>query len=183
MARRWVFIAISVGLLLAVLMISGWCTAHRMHDDNINSRLISLQPLIEENAQRTGLSVNLIRAVIRAESGGDPKAISKVGAKGLMQIRPLAEQDALKQLRLPENLKGDLFEPKYNLLIGTTYLAHMVQRFEGDIYLGVAAYHMGPTRIAKLKREHPRLNGEQIIERFAGPQTKAYVNRVMNEIQ
>lgn len=140
--------------------------------------MASLQPLIEQNAMRTGLSPTLIRDVIRAESGGDPKAVSKVGAKGLMQILPAAEQDAIRRLNLPADLKGDLFDPTYNLLIGTTYLQHMVERFDGDTYLAVAAYHMGPTRIKKLQREHPHMSGREIVAKFAGPQTRAYVKRV-----
>lgn len=169
---------LAVVVALVVSSFVGWCTAHRVHQGRIDASLASLQPLIQQNAMRTGLSPTLISDVIRAESGGDPKAVSRVGAKGLMQILPAAEEDAIKRLNLPDNLKGDLFDPKYNLLIGTTYLQHMVERFDGDEYLAVAAYHMGPTRIKKLQREHPQMTGRQIIDEFAGPQTKAYVKRV-----
>lgn len=173
--------AMAVVVVLLISSYVGWCTAHRVHRGNIDARMTSLQELIDEQAQRTGLSAKLITDVVRAESGGDPRAVSRVGAKGLMQLLPAAEDDALKQLNLPADFKGDLFDPKYNLLIGTTYLKHMVERFDGDEYLAVAAYHMGPTRIKKLQREHPHMSGREIIAKLAGPQTKAYVKKVFEQ--
>ena len=137
--------------------------------------------LIAAHAERTGLSRRLIAAVIEAESSGDPHAVSSAGARGLMQIRPAAEQDALGVLGREK--RGDLFDPSYNVLIGTTYLAHLHKRFDGDTRLMLAAYHMGPTRVARLRREHPDLDSEALVERFAGPATKAYVTKVLRLAQ
>ena len=156
-----------------------WLATERVREGRIQMRLAALAGPIEADSWRTGLSPEFIRAVIRAESSGDPRAESHVGAKGLMQVTPLAEADAIRVLRLPANLKGDLFDPKYNLLIGTTYLAHLRERFDGDDVLALAAYHMGPTAVAKLRREHPQMPSLELVNRFAGPQTRAYVKKVM----
>lgn len=179
MSRRWITITAAVVVAAVLTAGLGLWAGGRVREGRIKTRLAALTPLIDENAWRTGVSPDLIRAVIRVESSGDPQAVSSAGARGLMQITPAAETDAIKVLNLPENLKGDLFDPKYNLLIGVTYLAHLRERFDGDDRLALAAYHMGPTAVARLQREHPDLSSQQLIDQFAGPQTRAYVRKVM----
>ncbi|MDX1682892.1 MAG: hypothetical protein R3336_07230, partial [Phycisphaeraceae bacterium] len=61
----------------------------------------------------------------------------------------------------------------------TTYLAQLWDRFKRDPHLTVAAYHMGPTRVARLRRRHPQLSGPELVARFAGPATRAYVRKVI----
>ena len=118
----------------------------------------------------------LIRRIILAESGGDAVAISAKSAKGLMQITPLAETDALSRLTIP---KGDLYDPEYNILVGTTYLEHLHERFHGDVHLVVAAYHMGPTKVQSLLDQHPGLTGTELVDEFAKSATRAYVRKIL----
>jgi soluble lytic murein transglycosylase-like protein len=118
-----------------------------------------------------------VHKVVLAESSGRPWVVSKVGAKGLMQILPAAETDALK--RLKRTKKGNLFNPEYNLLIGTTYLRMLTDRFDGDPYLVLAGYHMGPTRVAKHRLNNPSISGKELVARFAGPQTRAYCHKIL----
>lgn len=170
--RGWLVAA----AVLLLLIVATPYFASRVHERSIDARLAALEPLILEASHDSGLRPELVRAVVRAESGGDPAAVSPVKARGLMQVMPDAHDDARRVGRLPD---GDLFDPAYNLRVGTTYLAHLLQRFEGDTRLAVAAYHMGPTRVAELRRSHPRLSSEELVNRFGGPQTRAYVKRVM----
>ncbi len=121
----------------------------------------------------------LVRAVVEIESGGRPRVRSERGAVGLMQITPITEKDVLN--RNPDFARGDLTDPAYNLLIGTTYLQQMLQRFDGDLKLALAAYHMGPTAVAKGRREHPQLDTDALIRQIAGPKTRAYVTNVLRE--
>ena len=118
-----------------------------------------------------------VHKVVLAESSGRPWVISKVGAKGLMQILPAAETDALKKLKRTE--RGNLFNPEYNLLIGTTYLRMLTDRFDGDPYMVLAAYHMGPTRVARHRMDNPGISGKELVARFAGPQTRAYCHKIL----
>ncbi|MEM6260831.1 MAG: transglycosylase SLT domain-containing protein, partial [Planctomycetota bacterium] len=78
---------------------------------------------------------------------------------------------------------GDLFEVYYNLRVGTLYLAYLLDRFEGDITLALAAYHMGPTSVAKGIQKYPDLSSRDMVRRLAGPQTQAYVDRVLGMLE
>lgn len=138
-----------------------------------------IDALIQKHAQQRDLPVDLVRAMVQAESGGDPNATSNVDARGLMQIMPSAQQDARKEFDLPD---GNLYDPDYNLLVGTAYLRILMDRFDNDITLVVAAYHMGPTAIAKRQREDPGLSSAQLVEKHAGPMTRAYVARVLEQL-
>jgi soluble lytic murein transglycosylase-like protein len=162
-----------IGGLLALPVLEqlhAWRTARQMarHD-----------ALIREHAAAAELPYELVRAVVEAESGGDPRAESELGAKGLMQIMPLTEQDVLARNPDLAGRAGNLADPAYNLAVGTTYLRHLHKRFGGDRTLMLTAYHMGPTRVAKLLKRHPGLTPTQLLKRHAGPKTRAYVAQVL----
>lgn len=127
-------------------------------------------------AQEQGLEVSLVNAVIEAESSWDWRAESSVGAKGLMQVTDIALED-VKRLEGIDD--GNLFEVDYNLRVGTLYLAYLFDRFDGDITLAVAAYHMGPTAVSKGQRKYPDRSSRDMIEKHGGPQTRAYVKKVL----
>ncbi|MEW6253099.1 MAG: lytic transglycosylase domain-containing protein [Planctomycetota bacterium] len=113
-------------------------------------------PLLERAAEQHGLDRALVLAVVEAESGGDPLAVSPAGALGLMQVMP----DKFG----PDE---DPFDPEANLRAGCSYLRAMLDRYGGDVELALAAYNAGPGA----------------VDRFGGvppfPETIAYVERVM----
>lgn len=152
--------------------------AHWRHGRNIDERLGSHAEIIQRCAQESGLPPEFVAAVIRAESGGDPRAVSAVGARGLMQIMPAAETDALRRLGIP---KGDLFDPEYNVRIGSTYLRMMADRFDGDLWLALCAYNMGPARLARIVRANPGLTGRETVEKFAPPVTVRYCRTILGD--
>ncbi|MEM9415136.1 MAG: lytic transglycosylase domain-containing protein [Planctomycetota bacterium] len=134
-------------------------------------------------AAEQGLPVELVRAVIVTESGGDPNAHSSANARGLMQITPITHREAIDRFDLPERDDEALFEPDYNLDIGTRYLAYLLKRFDGDTKLALAAYHMGPTAVARLRNANPTLTTDELLaldgENQVGPKTRAYVANVL----
>jgi len=148
----------------------------RCRDRTIDARVDDYAEIIRRHAEANHLPAGLVRSVIRAESGGDPRAVSRTNAKGLMQIMPAAERDVLDRRRLPP---GDLFDPDYNVRIGACYLRQLLDRFDGDLYLALAAYNWGPTHIARLREAHRDLTGRQIVERFAPEVTVAYCRQIM----
>ena len=102
--------------------------------------------IIKKAQKRYGVEFSLIKAVIQVESGFNPKAVSKKGAKGLMQIMP----DNYKNLSVK-----DPFNPSQNIMGGTLYLQRLLKRYKYKLPLALAAYNAGPQAVDKYKRIPP----------------------------
>ena len=116
---------------------------------------------IAEAAQRFQLPVAWIRAVLAAESNGDPRAISPKGAMGLMQVMPTTWRD----LRIRHRLGGDPYDPHDNIIAGAAYIRLLYDRYGSPGW--IAAYNAGPGRYEASLRGHP-----------LPPETRAYVAAV-----
>lgn len=116
------------------------------------------EDVIRKAAEQFGIDANLIKAVIKAESSFDPDAISESGAQGLMQLMP----DTANDMKV-----DDPFDPEENIFGGTRYLSLLLQRFNQDKRLAIAAYNVGPTTVTKHNAVPPI------------PQTRRFVEKVM----
>ncbi len=96
---------------------------------------------IAEASQRFGIPEHWIRAVLRAESAGDVRAVSSAGAMGLMQVMP----NTWAELRARYGLGRDPYDPRDNIMAGTAYLREMWDRY-GNVAAMLAAYNAGPGR-------------------------------------
>ena len=109
-----------------------------------NPRVIAapaeLSELITTQAKAKGLPVALLSAVIRQESGFNPKAKSSAGAMGLMQLMP----GTAKALGVT-----NAFDPAQNVAGGATYLQQLLSKHQGNIPLALAAYNAGPGAVAR----------------------------------
>ena len=101
---------------------------------------------IAEAARRYGVPFSLIKAIIKVESNFDPDAVSRAGARGLMQIMP----NTARALGVK-----DCFDPRENILGGARYFRGLLVRFEQDLPLALAAYNAGPYRVESLKQVPP----------------------------
>lgn len=114
--------------------------------------------LITAASAKYGVSASLIRAVIQAESGYNPQAVSRAGAGGLMQLMP----GTARQLKV-----ADRFDPGQNVDGGVRYLKFLLDTFKGDVSLALAAYNAGLSNVAKY-------GGIPPFE-----ETRTYVSRVL----
>ncbi|MCB9651547.1 MAG: lytic transglycosylase domain-containing protein [Deltaproteobacteria bacterium] len=107
---------------------------------------------IEISAHERGVDPRLVLAVITVESGFDPRAVSPVGARGLMQLMPKTGRQWARRLGIPWRGPRTLFDPLANIQIGAAYLAWLQGRFRGRRSLALAAYCHGPGLIRRLAR-------------------------------
>lgn len=101
---------------------------------------VDIAPHVREAAQRFGIPERWILAVIRVESAGRTRAMSSAGAMGLMQLMP----GTWARQRARFGLGSDPFDPRDNILAGTSYLREMYDRYGAQGFL--AAYNAGPGR-------------------------------------
>jgi len=135
--------------------------------------------LATAHATLAGLEPGLVLAVINAESKGEPRALSRVGARGLMQLMPATAEEIAQQHGIAYRSPRDLFDPDLNVRLGTLYLARLRHQFNDDPHLYIAAYNAGPGSVDKWRLQHPDLSSAQLIDQVAFPETRAYVHNVL----
>jgi soluble lytic murein transglycosylase-like protein len=119
-----------------------------------------LKEMLAKAGQRHNLDVDLLASVVQAESGGNPRAVSRAGARGLMQLMPATAASLGVQ---------NSFQPQQNVSGGSAYLDQLLSQYGNNLALALAAYNAGP----------------EAVDRYHGippyPETRAYVARVIHE--
>jgi len=130
-------------------------------------------------ATQYSLDPYLILALIREESAFSKTAVSRAGARGLMQVLPHTANLVAKGMPASHRPKNDLDHPEANMALGTAYLAQMLQEFQGNLTLALAAYNAGPHNVRHWLEERPFAEDVGFIEDIPFPETKGYVKRVL----
>jgi soluble lytic murein transglycosylase len=132
---------------------------------------------INEVSSRTALDPYLVAAVIREESSYYPRALSRAGARGLMQLMPETAQP-MAGVRGLVMANGDLLDdPRINLELGATFLAGLMREW-GDPRLALAAYNAGPKRVRQWWQARRTSDLEAFVEQIPFDETRNYVKRV-----
>ncbi|MDY0398485.1 MAG: transglycosylase SLT domain-containing protein [Desulfuromonas thiophila] len=116
----------------------------------------SVDTLISRYAAHNAIDPALLKAVIRAESNFDPRALSHRGAMGLMQLHPQTAADL--QVNNP-------YDPQQNIAGGSRYLRQMLRRFNGNLDLALAAYNAGPGVVERHGGVPPYLETRNYIDK------------------
>lgn len=105
--------------------------------------------IVEKYSRENNLKITMIYSIIKAESGFRPEVVSQKGAIGLMQITEKTGQWIANQLDIQEYTSQSLKDPEVNLRFGCWYMAYLMERFEGNNELALAAYNAGEGTIRR----------------------------------
>lgn len=136
---------------------------------------------------KVALEIPLVLAVVRQESAFQLDAVSRAGARGLMQLLPSTARQVARGVNLPY-APQKLSDAAYNLKLGQAYLRDLLAEFEGSYVLALAAYNAGPKRAREWVKEigDPRSSADDAIdwvEMIPYEETRNYVQRVLENLQ
>ena len=140
-------------------------------------KALKYYPLIEQYSVKYKVDPLLITAIMKVESNFNPKAKSKKGAIGLMQLMPLTAKEISEQyLNLKDFDEKNLYNPKYNIMIGIFYVKILFDMFNNNINLVLASYNAGLGNVQKWHQENPIIEYDSCEMPFK--ETKSYVLRI-----
>ena len=135
---------------------------------------------ILESSLEFGMDPYLILAVIREESRFDPGVVSWAKAHGLMQIIPSTGKGIARLMGIRPYYRSRLFEPRTNIRMGTYYLSTLIKRFNGNVYLALAAYNGGPNNVKRWwSKKSKDADIDEFVEYIPFYETRRYVQKVM----
>jgi len=129
---------------------TGLSRGHRVSSKEIDDAIV-------QAAQKHNVDANLVRALIKQESNFNPSAISNKGAMGLMQLMP----GTARQLGV-----SDPFDPQQNVEGGVRHLKQLLDTYNGDVRLGLAAYNAGEAAVARNKGVPPYRETQDYVKRI-----------------
>jgi soluble lytic murein transglycosylase len=121
----------------------------------------------------------LVAAIIREESQYDWRAVSRVGAIGLMQVMPATANAVAQRHRFPTVVREDLFDQETNIRIGVRYVEQLLEQFSGNIVQTIAAYNAGPIVVENWATLHRGRSEDEFVELIPFLETRQYVKRVL----
>lgn len=137
---------------------------------------------IAEYAQEYSLDPYLVAAVIHCESSGDPNAVSRSGARGLMQVMPATGTWIAEKLEIGNYDDDRLFEPELNIRFGCWYLRFLSERFDGNLINIIAAYNAGQGNVEEWLKD-ASISSDGQLEDIPFDETAKYVKKVQRACQ
>ncbi|MBP7868492.1 MAG: lytic transglycosylase domain-containing protein [Firmicutes bacterium] len=139
---------------------------------------IHYSDLITAYSRRHDLDPFLVAAIMRVESRYQPDAVSSRGARGLMQLMPDTGRWAAGCLGIEGYSDDLLFEPEVNIRIGAWYLRQLLNQFEGNLTVALAAYNGGPSNVEKWLSGGRWSGSIDDLQQIPFVETARYVDRV-----
>jgi len=141
---------------------------------------LKYQAFVETYAEQYSLEPEMIYAIIRTESKFDPYAVSRTGARGLMQIQEETAEDCIRELKLTNVTADSLFDPELNIQIGSYYFTRLLKKYRGNLVHAAAAYNGGPGNVNQWLKNPDYCNERGELIKIPFPETRNYVKRIQD---
>lgn len=168
-------------LLILLLGCGGW---KLWNSDAVQMRFVYMWPYqqdILEYSEKNNIDPFLIAAIIKNESGFDPKAVSDAGAVGLMQIMPETGRWIAEQMGLKNYQDNDLYQTRKNIRMGCWYIGELEHEFQRNLTLIMIAYNAGRGQTKEWMAENGWNYDFTNLEAIPYPDTKEYVAKVLHD--
>lgn len=153
--------------------------AHK--DEHINARRRSgYLPLIRKYANEYGISPSFVSAVIKCESSFNPLAVSRVNARGLMQVMPDTGVWLAERLNVDDYQPDLLFKAELNIRFGAYYLSYLSNMFDGSPVMVAAAFHAGSGNVKNWALTRASDMKTITLEMIPTDDTRSYVRKVLD---
>jgi soluble lytic murein transglycosylase len=129
-------------------------------------------------AQREGVSPYLLWSLMRQESSYSPYLVSRADAVGLLQLLPKTASKVAADLGTPSFFLADLFRPKENLRLASSYVERLLRRFGGQLWLAAAAYNGGPGAVARWLTADGARPFDEFVEQISYAESREYLKKV-----
>lgn len=135
------------------------------------------------SAKKHNIDPFLVFAIMKAESKFNSNALSRRGAKGLMQIMDTTGTWAASELKMAEFTVDQLFDSEVNIEIGCWYIARLMNQYEGHVPTLLAAYNAGTGNVYKWKNNKEYSLDGVVIDYIPFGETRHYVKKVMRNLK
>jgi soluble lytic murein transglycosylase len=136
---------------------------------------------IADAAKQAQVPTDWLLAVMRQESLFRKDAISRADARGLMQMQPATAIAVARRTHLPNPSRDSLFEPAVAVALGAAYVRELLDRYDGQLALSLAAYNAGPLSVARWLPPS-RIDADVWIENIPYAETRGYVQHILEHI-
>ena len=143
---------------------------------------LAYSPIIEREAGANHLDPQLVMGLIRQESAYNPQALSSANARGLMQVLPETAAHSNRSSRV-RSAAQQLYDPAYNIRLGSAYLAGLLKEFDGRPEMAMAAYHAGDFRVRDWLSKSTFPEPLMFLESIPIPATRTYVELVLRDAE
>ncbi len=138
---------------------------------------------IKAESAKNGLDPYLVASLIRQESEFNPTVVSYANAWGLMQLLPAAGKAMAREEGMAHFDTSQLLDPETNIRLGTRYLRHSIEHFDGVPEYALAAYNAGDGRVADWKANGPYSGIDEFVESIPFAQTREYVQSILRNVE
>ena len=170
--RFKVFLTFLIALLAILLIINNSTTLLKLIFP------MKYEEYVYKYSEKSNVDPYLVFAVIKAESGFKPGAVSKKDAKGLMQITEKTGNWGAQNLNLNQYNNQSLFNPEINICIGCWYLGNLMKEFNNNLDLVITAYNGGSGNVNEWLKDKSLSNTGNSLEKIPFKETERYVKKV-----
>jgi soluble lytic murein transglycosylase len=139
---------------------------------------LPMAEVVRTEAARGGVPPELLAALVRQESWWDPRATSRAGARGLVQLMPATGRQLARRAGEPFSPE-QLYDPVVSLRLGSRFLADQLRRHDGEVRFALAAYNAGPARMKAWRSRAFAADEDRFVEGIPFDETRQYVRNIL----